>query len=117
MCDLRKLLGGLRTALVVCLCLSLFASPALAAKHTATRKAGRGLAALTTGFLEIPGTMAEVGAEKGPVWGMTLGLTLGLGKMVPRYLVGAYELLTAPLETPPGYKPILTPEFAWDYFD
>jgi hypothetical protein len=30
--------------------------------------------------------------------------------------VGVYESIPAPFLAPPGYRPILQPEFPWDYF-
>lgn len=85
--------------------------------YTAGRKVGRGLAALTTGFLEIPGNIVQVGRQRGYDWGFTWGFAMGVGKIIPRTLVGTWEFLTAPFELPAGYKPIMQPEFPWDYFD
>jgi hypothetical protein len=31
--------------------------------------------------------------------------------------VGVYEFLSAPFPAPAGYRPIIEPEFPWDYFD
>ena len=31
-------------------------------------------------------------------------------------LVGVYEFLSAPFPAPAGYRPIIEPEFPWDYF-
>jgi outer membrane protein OmpA-like peptidoglycan-associated protein len=42
---------------------------------------------------------------------------MGAGKLVARELIGVYEVVTAPFETPPGYQPILEPEYPWQYFD
>lgn len=97
--------------------LLLMTSPALASQHTSMRKAGRGLAALTTGFLEVPGQMLKTTERDGVAMGFTLGLAEGVGRMVPRYLVGVYELLTCPLEAPVRFQPILEPEFPWGHFE
>jgi putative exosortase-associated protein (TIGR04073 family) len=91
--------------------------PAEAAKYGAGRKFGRGLAAMTCGFLEVPGNIVKTSREKGPVYGITLGFAEGLGRLVVRELVGVYEFVSAPFPAPPGYKPILQPEFPWGYFD
>lgn len=88
-----------------------------AAADTAARKAGRGLAAMTTGFLEVPGNMVAESRRHGPAYGMTLGFVKGLGGIVVRELVGVYEFVTAPIEAPEDYRPIIRPEFPWDYFD
>jgi putative exosortase-associated protein (TIGR04073 family) len=92
-------------------------APSQAVEYTAARKAGRGLAAMTTGFLEIPGNMVAETRKRGAGGGVPLGFVFGLGKVVIRELVGVYELVTAPLEAPAGFKPIIEPEFPWDYFE
>ena len=90
---------------------------ALGAEYTAGRKAGRGVAAVTTAFLEIPGNTMDEVSERGPWTGVPIGFTRGLVFMVVRIGVGAYEILTAPFEAPKGFEPIMEPEFAWGYFD
>ena len=92
-------------------------TPALAAKYTAGRKFGRGLAGMTCGVLELPGNMAQETKKRGPAWGFTLGFVEGLGRIVVRELVGVYEFVTFPIPAPAGYKPILKPEYPWGYFD
>ena len=99
---------------VLCTVLS---APEAQAQYTAARKAGRGLAAMTCGFLEIPGNIVEVGREQGQVAGFTLGFVEGLGRLVVRELVGVYEFVSSPFEVPEGYRPILEPEYPWDYFN
>ncbi len=88
-----------------------------AGHYTAARKAGRGLAGMTCGFLELPGNIAKTNRERGMGWGLTLGFVEGLGRIVVRELVGVYEFVSAPLELPEGYRPILEPEYPWGYFD
>jgi putative exosortase-associated protein (TIGR04073 family) len=90
--------------------------PGSADANSAARKAGRGLAAMTCGFLEVPGNIVKMHRERGPAWGFTLGFVQGLGMIVVRELVGVYEFVTAPLEVPDGFQPIIEPEFPWDYF-
>ena len=90
--------------------------PGSAEANSAARKAGRGLAAMTCGFLEVPGNIVKMHRERGPAWGFTLGFVQGLGMIVVRELVGVYEFVTAPLEVPDGFQPIIEPEFPWDYF-
>jgi putative exosortase-associated protein (TIGR04073 family) len=90
---------------------------ALAAEQTAARKVGRGLAAMTCGFLELPGNVVAETRSRGYAWGLTLGFAEGLGKIVVRELVGVYEFVTAPFPIPAGYEPIIQPEFPWGYFD
>jgi len=91
------------------------AGPACA--QSAGRKCGRGLAAMTTAFLEVPGNMAAESRTRGPLEGSLLGFAKGLGMIVPRVLVGVYEFVSAPFEAPADFRPILKPEFPWDYFD
>jgi len=90
---------------------------ASAAQYTAQRKLGRGFAGMTCGVVALPGTVVQTWRERGPGWGLTVGFAQGLGMIVVRELVGVYEFVTAPIEAPPGYRPILQPEFPWEYFD
>ena len=85
--------------------------------QSAGRKFGRGLAAMTTAFLEVPGNMVYETDKRGAAVGVPLGFVIGLGMIVPRVLVGVYEFVTAPFPAPAGYKPILRPEFPWGYFE
>ena len=80
------------------------------------RKAGRGASGLFAGILEIPGNIVQDTRDNGPVRGATIGLAKGVGMLVVRELVGLYELLSAPLAFPSGFRPILEPEYPWDYF-
>src|SRR5262249_58321967 len=96
------------------LAISMTLAPAARAQ-TALRKAGRGLAAMTTGFLEIPGNIYKGSVEDG-VGGGFLGFAKGLGMIVPRTLVGVYEFVSCPIPAPSGFRPILDPEFPWGYF-
>jgi len=91
--------------------------PAGGHAQTAARKAGRGLAAMTTGFLEVPGNIVRETNRRGAGEGIPLGFAKGLGMIVVRELVGVYEFVSAPIPAPAGYRPIIQPEFPWDYFD
>jgi putative exosortase-associated protein (TIGR04073 family) len=85
------------------------------AANTAAGKFGRGLAGMTCGFLEIPGNMVYETRRNGAM-GLPVGLAKGLGMMVTRELVGVYEFISAPFPVPAGFRPILSPEYPWDYF-
>jgi putative exosortase-associated protein (TIGR04073 family) len=98
---------------LLALCLS--ASPAAA--QSAPRKLGRGLAAMTGSFLELPGNMVAETEARGPGEGMPLGFAKGLGMIVVRTLVGVHEFVTAPFPIPAGYRPIIEPEYPWGYFE
>jgi len=93
------------------------ATPAEAHRYDAARKFGRGLAGITTCFLEVPGNIVKTSRARGVGWGVTLGFAEGLGRLVVRPLVGVYEFVTAPFPVPAGYRPILQPEYPWGYFD
>ena len=85
--------------------------------NTAARKAGRGLAGMTLGFLEVPGNVVQETRTNGVFSGMTIGLAVGVGKLVARELVGVYEFVTAPFAVPENFEPVLQPEFTWQYFE
>jgi len=87
-----------------------------ASAETAGRKFLRGLAGMTTAFLEVPGNMVAETRTHGPAEGLPLGFAKGLGMIIPRVLVGVYEFLSAPFPAPADFRPILEPEFPWDYF-
>ena len=110
---MKKIRVYLMTALAV---LALGISSTAAADNTAAGKFGRGLAGMTCGFLEIPGNIVKETREKGAL-GLPVGLAIGLGMTVTRELVGVYEFISAPFPVPAGFKPILKPEYPWDYFD
>jgi putative exosortase-associated protein (TIGR04073 family) len=103
--------------LVLALIACLAPAQAFAAKYDAPRKFGRGLAGMTCGFLELPGNIVKTTREKGIGYGLTLGVAEGAGRIVVRTLVGVYEFVSAPFPAPPGYKPVLSPEYPWGYFE
>ncbi len=107
----------LMTRSLVALALLLLLSASPAAAQTAVRKMGRGLANMTTSFLEIPGQMVKETRAQGAGLGIPVGFAKGLGMIIPRVLIGVYEFLSSPFPAPAGYRPILTPEFPWDYFE
>ncbi len=71
----------------------------------------RGIANLTTGWLEIPKQITFTTQEMGGGAGATWGLVKGLGFAIARTASGAYELVTFPFPAPDGYKPIMDPEY------
>jgi len=107
-------MASIRLLVVVSLVVALGAAPARA--QSAPRKLGRGLAAMTTSFLEVPGNMVAESRAEGPAEGIPLGFAKGLGMIVVRTLVGVYEFVSAPFPAPPDYQPIIEPEFPWSYF-
>jgi putative exosortase-associated protein (TIGR04073 family) len=95
----------------------LLVSGAPAGAQTAARKFARGLAGMTTSFLEVPGNMVAESRDRGYAEGLPLGFAKGLGMIVPRILVGVWEFVSAPFPVPDGFEPILRPEFPWSYFE
>lgn len=115
---LRKGIGMTRVVTrVMILVLVVFALGSRVDAQTMGRKFGRGLAGMTLAFLEVPGNMVAETDKRGAAEGIPLGFAMGLGMIVPRVLVGVYEFVSAPFPAPAGYKPILRPEFPWDYFE
>src|SRR5437764_15309755 len=96
-------------------CVVAFASPAGA--QSAGHKFGRGLADVTTGVLELPGNAMVETEKHGAAAGVPIGIAKGLGMIVSRELVGVYEVVSAPFPVPAGYRPPISPEFPWSYFD
>jgi putative exosortase-associated protein (TIGR04073 family) len=64
----------------------------------------------------VPAQVIETTRAQGPFVGATWGLAKGLGWMVATEAVGVFEFLTCPFETPPDFKPILSPEFPWGHY-
>lgn len=86
-------------------------------RFTPARKFNRGFTNTTLGVLAIPGHMTVQTRERGWAAGLPIGFVYGLGWFVASEVVGVYEFLTCPFPFPPGYKPILEPEFPWQYFE
>jgi putative exosortase-associated protein (TIGR04073 family) len=97
--------------------LGLVLAPPAASADSAARKCGRGLANMVVGVLAIPGEMVKETRATSPARGFTMGFAMGLGMLVVRELVGVYEFISSPFPIPEGFKPIVEPEFPWDYFD
>jgi putative exosortase-associated protein (TIGR04073 family) len=73
----------------------------------------RGLANLVTGLGEFPKQIYLIGKNEGWVQGTFRGPFEGLGMFIARTAAGAYEVVTFPLPVPPGYQPMLLPEYVW----
>src|SRR3989442_13883313 len=101
--DLSVLVSGLMIAVSVGLLIWRIVSHA----DTPAEKAGRGLAAIPTPFLETPGNIVATSEREGPLAGWTAGLARGLGMAIVRPPVGVYELVTAPIPAPANFKPIM----------
>jgi len=86
-------------------------------RETAGAKLGRGFMEMITGFLEFPGNIYAETRDDGLASGLTIGFAKGIGMIPVRELVGVYEFVTAPIEVPDDYEPILDPPLPWQYFD
>jgi len=80
-----------------------------------TDKLSRGIANMTTGVLEVPGTIVDKTHDDGAV-GVPIGFGVGLARTVARELVGVYDLVTFPLPQPNDYAPVMSPAYPWQYF-
>jgi len=100
-----------------------FVAPAAQAYHedsshyTAMDKLGRGLAGMTTGFLELPGNIVAENRDHGATSAATVGFAKGIGMIPVRELEGVFNFVTAPFPFPNNYGPIMHPEYPWGYFD
>jgi putative exosortase-associated protein (TIGR04073 family) len=110
--DLSALGSGVTLAVAV----GMLLTPIVSRADTPGMKAGRGFAAITTPFLEIPGNIVETSKREGWLAGWTAGLARGIGMSVVRPPIGTFELITALIAAPADYKPILQPEYPWSYF-
>jgi putative exosortase-associated protein (TIGR04073 family) len=86
------------------------------ARDSSARKVGRGAANLTLGVLALPGEIVHTTRDNGVFVGATWGFVKGVVMFATTEVVGLFEVLTCPFETPPGFKPILEPEYPWGYF-
>jgi putative exosortase-associated protein (TIGR04073 family) len=108
----RSVRGSLAALAAICA----MGTPMVSQADTAMEKAGRGLAAIFTPFLEIPGNIITTTHREGAAAGWTEGLAIGLGKFILRPPIGVYELVTAPIPAPANFEPIMEPEYPWSYF-
>jgi len=76
-----------------------------------SKKLGRGLANILTGWIELPKNIYDTSVEENVFSGLTLGLAKGVGMTVVRTGAGVYETATFPFPLPEGYEPIVEPEF------
>jgi putative exosortase-associated protein (TIGR04073 family) len=95
----------------------LAASSASAREYTAAHKFRRGFSNMTLGVLAIPGQMTVKTREDGYAIGLPLGFAQGLGWFVATEVIGIWEFLTCPFEFPPRFRPIIEPEYPWNYFE
>ena len=76
-------------------------------------KLTRGAVNIFTGWVEIPKRIQETSQESGAAAGWTWGFLRGLGHGFIRTAAGGYELITFPFPAPPGYTPVIEPEYVF----
>lgn len=76
-------------------------------------KLARGAVNTVTGWVEIPKRINETARQEGAIAGFTWGLVRGIGYGFIRTAAGLYELVTFPFPAPPGYMPVIQPEYVF----
>lgn len=76
-------------------------------------KLTRGFVNIITGWVEIPKRIHETTQTSGAAAGFTWGLLRGIGRGFIRTAAGAYEFFTFPFPAPPGYEPVIQPEYVF----
>ena len=76
-------------------------------------KLTRGFVNVITGWVEIPKRIQETSQASGAAAGFTCGLLRGIGHGFIRTAAGAYEFFTFPFPAPPGYEPVIQPEYVF----
>ncbi len=84
--------------------------------HQVSGKFFRGVVNLSTGWIEVPRQIYEVGTNEGWVRGVLRGPFDGIGMFFARTVAGAVEMATFPVPLP-TYKPMMTPVYAWESDD
>ncbi|MBI1991869.1 MAG: exosortase system-associated protein, TIGR04073 family [Candidatus Omnitrophica bacterium] len=73
----------------------------------------RGFVNIVTGWVEIPKRIQETSQASGAFAGFTWGVLRGIGYGFIRTAAGGYELVTFPFPAPPGYEPVIQPEYVF----
>lgn len=76
-------------------------------------KLTRGFVNVITGWVEVPKRIQETTQASGAAAGFTWGLLRGIGHGFIRTAAGAYEFFTFPFPAPPGYEPVIQPEYVF----
>jgi putative exosortase-associated protein (TIGR04073 family) len=94
-----------------------FVSPQAAMAHDYVEGVGdklaHGLANTVTGIGEVPKNIIIETNQKGPAYGIPVGLLTGILHGVGRTLTGAVDLVTFVIPT----KPIINPDYIWIDWD
>lgn len=104
----------MKKLVILCLAVLMILSIATASyAQDMTKKLGRGLANILTGWIELPKNIYDTSVEENPLAGITIGTAKGVGMTIVRTGAGIYETITFPFPLPEGYKPVLEPEFVF----
>ena len=76
-------------------------------------KLTRGFVNIITGWVEVPKRIQETSQTSGAAAGFTWGLLRGIGNGFIRTAAGFYEFFTFPFPAPPGYEPVIQPEYVF----
>lgn len=76
-------------------------------------KLTRGAINTFTGWVEIPKRIQQTSQISGALAGFSWGLIRGLGYGFVRTAAGLYEAFTFPFPAPPGYEPVIQPEYVY----
>lgn len=79
----------------------------------AGEKLGNGIANVATGILELPKTVILTSRSEGPLYGMTIGLIIGVLHTAGRTLSGIVDTVTFLIPTGTSVKP----EVIWEDFN
>ena len=117
----RALVGMVATALLVlvvaqggeCSTRTIETSSPQETVDAMANKAVRGVANVTTGWLEFPKQIVYTYREDGWGKGITVGPLKGLGMTLVRTVAGAIETLTFFVAFPGFYDPLVQPAYAW----
>lgn len=76
-------------------------------------KAGRGIANVATGWLEVPKEVAKQTEKAGDIAGFFVAPIKGIAKGLGRTLAGVYDVVTFLIPIPHDYEPLIEPEFVF----
>ena len=109
----RRGMGIALAAAVMTLAWSRQAAAEPMSTEKAFGKLARGAVNALTGWVEIPKRAHETTQQEGAIAGFTWGLVRGFGYGFIRTAAGLYEFVTFPFPAPPGYAPVIQPEYVF----
>ena len=103
----------IKTLFVCCLIVAIVGMATQCYAQDIAKKAGRGLANIRTGWVELPKNIYDTSVEENVLSGLTMGLAKGVGMTIVRTGAGVYETVTFPFPIPEDYEPVLEPEYVF----